>query len=249
MNLFKKKILSNPDQITPQLLFELYTFNYQRTLFEKILNDKIDDAERAVEKVRKIKSRKDDPNFNIFDENHVFEEFVGNEADLTVFIELLNILDEDLLADSSMHMVRRNWSPNQPIEIEVASRELLMWACLFNQFDLIDEIFNHSGFQEQVKNNTRLEKADPANDVSLDDFTQSLTLNAPISHHTGITRCLGVAYLISNCLKVCSKYITLVELQNQYQEKKDELEQKAIDILHKCYEHNYDQCLLLIRLY
>ena len=165
------------------------------------MNDKIDDAERAVEKVRKIKSRKDDPNFNVFDENHVFEEFIGNEADLTVFIELLNILDEDLLADSSMHKVRRNWSPNQPIEIELASRELLMWACLFNQFDLVDEIFNHAGFQEKVRNSTRLEKADPATDMSLENFTQNLTLNAPISHHTGITRCLGVAYLISNCLK------------------------------------------------
>ena len=244
------------------MLFELYTFNYQRTLFEKILNDKIDDAERAVESVRKIKKRSDDPNFEVFDENHVFEASGGNEADLTVFIELLNILDEDLLADSSMHRVRRNWLPNQPIEIELASRELLMWACLFNQFDLIDEIFTHSGFQEKVKANAKLEKADPAVDMSVENFTQSMTLNAPISHHTGIARyvhtfhlssskyscrCLGVAYLMSNCLKVCSKYITLVELQNQYQDKKDELEQKAIDILQKCYEENYELCLLLIR--
>ena len=43
------------------------------------------------------------------------------------------------------------------------------------------------------------------------------------------------------------QYITLVELKNQYQEKKDELEDKAIAILQKCYESNYDRCLLLIR--
>ena len=78
-------------------MFELYTFNYQRTLFEKILNDKIDDAERAVCDVRKIKSRRDDPNFEVFDENHIFKKADNDdEADLTVFIELLNILDEDV---------------------------------------------------------------------------------------------------------------------------------------------------------
>lgn len=36
-------------------------------------------------------------------------------------------------------------------------------------------------------------------------------------------------------------------MKNQYQEKKDELEEKAIAILQRCYESNYDQCLLLIR--
>ena len=196
-----KTLLVNP----LKLLFELYTFNYQRTLFEKILNDKIDDAERAVDTVRKVKRREDDPDFKIFDENHVFEQSSENEADLTVFIELLNILDEDLLSDFSMHKIRRNWSPNQPIEIELASRELLMWACLFNQFDLIDEVFNHQDFQSRVKAEAKLTKADAQTDISLENFTQSLELNAPIAHHTGITRCLGVAYLLSNCHKVCTK--------------------------------------------
>ena len=115
-----------------------------------------------------------------------------------------------------MHKVRRNWSPNQPIEIELASRELLMWACLFNQFDLVDEIFNHAGFQEKVRNSTRLEKADPTTDMSLENFTQNLTLNAPISHHTGITRCLGVAYLISNCLKGSGSQVFFIGKDKNY---------------------------------
>jgi hypothetical protein len=51
-------LLENPQKVTPRLLFELYTFNYQRTLFEKLLNDKIDDAIRANKK-RKDKVKKD----------------------------------------------------------------------------------------------------------------------------------------------------------------------------------------------
>ncbi len=47
---YLSQILDNPEKLTPQLLFEMYTFNYQRTLFEKILNDKIDDAEREEKK-------------------------------------------------------------------------------------------------------------------------------------------------------------------------------------------------------
>ena len=40
-NIEHLKILNNPEYLTPRLLFELYTFNFQRTLFEKILNDKV----------------------------------------------------------------------------------------------------------------------------------------------------------------------------------------------------------------
>ena len=48
-------LLENPKKVTPRLLFELYTFNYQRTLFEKLLNDKIDDAIRQNNRQKKVK--------------------------------------------------------------------------------------------------------------------------------------------------------------------------------------------------
>lgn len=41
-------LLNHPEKVTPRFLFELYTYNYQRTLFEKVLNDKTDDAIRKV---------------------------------------------------------------------------------------------------------------------------------------------------------------------------------------------------------
>ena len=77
-----------PDKIelTPLLLFELYTYNYQRTLFEKILNDKIDDAMRAVEE--KNSSGCFGKKNQVDSENQGVEEF-----SLNIFIELLNILD------------------------------------------------------------------------------------------------------------------------------------------------------------
>ena len=77
-----------PDKIelTPLLLFELYTYNYQRTLFEKILNDKIDDAMRAVEE--KNSSGCFGNKNQVDSENQGVEEF-----SLNIFIELLNILD------------------------------------------------------------------------------------------------------------------------------------------------------------
>lgn len=112
--------------LTPQLLFELYTYNYQRTLFEKLLNDKIDDAERVVDDLKKIKRREDDAKFNFYDENHEFETpRSDNDPDLRYFIELLNILDQELLADVSMVKIRRNWKPNEPIQARAP------WTLLF----------------------------------------------------------------------------------------------------------------------
>ena len=170
--------------LTPQLLFELYTYNYQRTLFEKLLNDKIrvhlasrfssnaitwmarricpykskpfgnpynhlnssllrhsyraniqknrnfarltlpkiDDAERVVDDLKKITKREDDAKFNFYDENHEFGPPPSdNEPNLRYFIELLNILDQELLADVSMIKIRRNWKPNIPIEARASS--------------------------------------------------------------------------------------------------------------------------------
>lgn len=75
----EKKLLSNPKLVTPRLLFELYTFNYQRTLFEKLLNDKIDDALRVINANPDQKQRRSVPN--------------STELNLDVFIELLNLLD------------------------------------------------------------------------------------------------------------------------------------------------------------
>lgn len=164
----EKKILSNPELLTPQLLFELYTYNYQRTLFEKLLNDKIDDAERVVDDLKKIKRREDDSKFNFYDESHEFEPARSDDdPDLRYFIELLNILDQELLADVSMVKIRRNWKPNEPIQPEFISRELLTWASLFNRFDLIDEILNDKEFQDYVKKNTKLLKSDPNADMSI----------------------------------------------------------------------------------
>ena len=76
------QLLSDTSKVTPRLLFELYTFNYQRTLFEKLLNDKIDDALRVIERDDFKKTRR---NSTLFD--------LGG-LNLDTFIELLNILDE-----------------------------------------------------------------------------------------------------------------------------------------------------------
>ena len=69
--------------VTPRLLFELYTFNYQRTLFEKLLNDKIDDALRVI---NSSQSKGDSSR-----KSSLFDAQTG--LNLDVFIELLNLLD------------------------------------------------------------------------------------------------------------------------------------------------------------
>ena len=75
----------NPEKLTPRLLFQLYTHNYDRTLFEKLLHDKLDDALRVIsrDKVRNI--RRGTPSLSCFADHHI---------NLDTFIELLNILDE-----------------------------------------------------------------------------------------------------------------------------------------------------------
>ena len=73
-------------------------------------------------------------------------------------------------------------------------------------------------------------------DGKWDSFSESATLNAPLTLHTGIAQFLGVAFLLSNLRKICGKYITLVELKKQYQEKFDEMQLKAVQILDQCYK-------------
>ena len=98
-------------------------------------------------------------------------------------------------------------------------------------------------------------------DGKWDSFSESATLNAPLTLHTGIAQAgfpsykrpysnrltghselknliqfLGVAFLLSNLRKICGKYITLVELKKQYQEKFDEMQLKAVQILDQCYK-------------
>ena len=82
----------------------------------RITLSKIDDAERVVDDLKKIKCREDDAKFNFYDENHEFANRSDNEPDLRYFIELLNILDQELLADESMVQIRRNWKPDEPIQ-------------------------------------------------------------------------------------------------------------------------------------
>ena len=65
---------------------------------------------------------------------------------LDVFIEILNILDEELLNDDSFHELRRTWTPNEPIDQVVSVRHLVMWCCLFNRMELLDSIFERQSF-------------------------------------------------------------------------------------------------------
>jgi len=108
--------------ITPRLLFEFYTFNYERTLFEKILTDKLDDAQRIVNFEKKTADMTHCDSFN--------------DINLDIFIEILNILDEILLLDTSRHESRRKWDPDVPIQKKFVMRELLMWCCLFNRIGM-----------------------------------------------------------------------------------------------------------------
>ena len=75
-----------------------------------------------VDDLKKITKREDDAKFNFYDENHEFGPPPSdNEPNLRYFIELLNILDQELLADVSMIKIRRNWKPNIPIEARASS--------------------------------------------------------------------------------------------------------------------------------
>ena len=51
-----------------------------------------------------------------------------------------------------------------------------------------------------------------------------------------LTQYLAVAFLLSNLRKICGKYITLVELKKQYQDKFDEMQSNAVQILDQCYK-------------
>ena len=74
-----------PEKLTPRLLFQLYTHNYDRTLFEKLLRDKLDDALRVISKDTVRNIRRGTPSLSCFADHHI---------NLDTFIELLNILDE-----------------------------------------------------------------------------------------------------------------------------------------------------------
>ena len=49
------------------------------------------------------------------------------------------------------------------------------------------------------------------------------------------------------CKRVTDKYITLNELKNQIDEKRDEVEGKAIETLGTCYTSDFELCLLILR--
>ena len=100
----------------------------QNLNFAKITLSKIDDAERVVDDLTKIKCREDDKKCKFYDENHDFTKRSENEPDLRYFIELLNILDQELLADESMIKIRRNWKPDKPIEARASWTTL--WSSL-----------------------------------------------------------------------------------------------------------------------
>ena len=67
---------------------------------------------------------------------------------LDVFVEILNILDEELLNDNSFHELRRTWTPDEPIDQVIAVRHLVMWCCLFNRMELIDSIFERKVYKQ-----------------------------------------------------------------------------------------------------
>ena len=157
-NIEHLKILNNPEYLTPRLLFELYTFNFQRTLFEKILNDKVStdwngpirpdkyrklDGFKLDDAIRFVDSDKSKNNRRRIGVDHTEE---PDAINLDVFVEILNILDEELLNDNSFHELRRTWTPDEPIDQVIAVRHLVMWCCLFNRMELIDSIFERQSF-------------------------------------------------------------------------------------------------------
>ncbi|CBY18263.1 unnamed protein product [Oikopleura dioica] len=251
-------LLENPHKVTPRLLFELYTFNYQRTLFEKLLNDKIDDAIRKNKGKHKAKKDIEAPGST-------------NAPNLSIFVELLNIFDEKLLSDNSFFETRRReWvdSPDAPImemewilpenwkaeekafrkgedeneEIEPEAsfkekcgkafviRELAMWSCLFNRWELVDIIRDHVKNQEDISSEGKSKEEDQVENLG-----------------TVLGVELGIAVLIHNCHKVTQKYITLSELQSSYKEQQEKIEDYTVHLIESCYEQDYDQSLLLIR--
>ena len=60
-------------------------------------------------------------------------------------------------------------------------------------------------------------------------------------YYIGISQCLGVVYLLSNCKKICQKYVTLVELEQMITETQEELEEKAIAILQGIVLQNFTE--------
>ena len=188
---------------------------------------------------------------------------------LSIFVELLNIFDEKLLSDNSFFETRRkswvetpdlpimemewilpeNWKAEekafregetedretQPPPIEKCGkafviRELAMWSCLFNRWELVDIIRDHVKNQEEISHDGI---------VAEEDQPENLGTVLGVE--------LGIAFLIHNCHQVTEKYITLSELQSSYKEQQEKIEAYTVDLINSCYERDYDQSLLLIR--
>ena len=98
---------------------------------------------------------------------------------LDVFVEILNILDEELLNDNSFHELRRTWTPDEPIDQVIAVRHLVMWCCLFNRMELIDSIFESESLQK-FDTSAIFEPNEPSGDL-YNGFP-----NASLSSHVGL---------------------------------------------------------------
>jgi len=181
--------LNNPEYLTPRLLFELYTFNFQRTLFEKILNDKVSTFEliyaheqrklelfKLDDAIRLVDSDKSKKNRRRIGVDHNEE---PDAINLDVFVEILNILDEELLNDNSFHELRRTWTPDEPIDQVIAVRHLVMWCCLFNRMELIDSIFESESLLK-FDTSAIFEPNEPSGDL-YNGFP-----NASLSSHVGL---------------------------------------------------------------
>ncbi len=69
-----------------------------------------------------VDSDKNKKNRRRIGDDHIEE---PDAINLDAFIEILNILDEELLNDYSFHELRRTWTPDEPIDQILAVRHLV----------------------------------------------------------------------------------------------------------------------------
>ena len=75
-----------------------------------------------------------------------------------------------------------------------------MWCCVFNRFDLMEEILANGTLEKDQK-------------VELFEENKSARVfmghpDAPVSRHIGMGTKLGIAFLIKNCTLLCqNKYV------------------------------------------
>ena len=108
---------------------------------------------------------------------------------LDVFVEILNILDEELLNDNSFHELRRTWTPDEPIDQVIAVRHLVMWCCLFNRMELIDSIFERKVLKQSPEMTRKIvEKLNSANRFKNSILQQSLNQTSPLVTFTMVSQ-------------------------------------------------------------